>query len=319
MAAAIGAGVLALVGGCPRGEEEPARPAASAARPAPVSQQQDVPADERSSGAATEASEESAEPEWPAGPSEEASPYAEPDLGPPLVEHPENLEKLHPSYPVWFDKGNKSVVLVGAVCQRYVPLELFACLRGSKEHESVVVVAAQAYVVHAGLLAAGAEPGAPVQFRPEYAPPSGSEIEVEVIWRDEKGDEKGQVQRCRAQDWIRSTETGGAMTLRWVFAGSRFETDTTTGERFYLADVTGELICVSNFPSAVLDVPVESTDADASLLFEAYAERIPPRGTPVTLVLTPRPDGEVAPQATPEEAEGPMPEAQEAGPVQPTP
>jgi len=304
---------LAFLGGCRRGEEESTRPAARVTPPVLVSERQVGPVNETPSAAASEASEEPTGPDWPAGPSEEASPDGVPDLGPPLVEHPENLEKLHPSYPVWFDKANRSVVLVGAVCQRYVPLELFACLRGSKEHESVVAVPTQAYVVHAGLLAAGAEPGAPVQFRPEYVPPSGTEIKVDVIWKDDQG----QVRRCRAQDWVRNAETGDAMTLRWVFAGSRFQSDETTGERLYLADMTGELICVSNFPSAVLDVPVRSTDADASLLFEAFAERIPPRGTPVTLVLTPKRDAEETPRAASEEAEGLEPEAKGAPPARP--
>jgi hypothetical protein len=48
------------------------------------------------------------------------------------------------------------------------------------------------------------------------------------------------------------------------------------------------LICVSNFPSAVLDVPIQSTDSNAALLFAAYTERIPPIGTPVTIVLAPK-------------------------------
>jgi len=55
-----------------------------------------------------------------------------------------------------------------------------------------------------------------------------------------------------------------------------------------LADVSGDLICVSNFPDSVLDLPIQSTDSDASLLFEAFTEHIPSRGTPVTLVLAPK-------------------------------
>ena len=215
-----------------------------------------------------------------AGPREESGP----DLGPPLVDKPDRLKLLHPYYPVWFDPDGKQVVMVGAVCQREVPLELFACLKGSKEHESVVVVASKAYVVHAGLLATGAEAGNPVQFYPEYVPARGTEIEITVVWKDQQG----RRQRARAQDWIRDATTQKAMAHPWVFAGSRFSKDETTGEQFYHADGEGDLICVSNFPSAVLDLPIKSSDSDASLLFEAFTERIPPRGTAVTLILAPK-------------------------------
>jgi len=188
------------------------------------------------------------------------------------------------TYPVWFDPEGKQVVMVGVVCQRETPLELFACLRGSKEHESVVAVATKAYVVHAGLLATGAEVGNPVQFYPKYVPARGTEIEVSVAWKDEQG----KTRHARAQEWVRDANTKKAMEYPWVFAGSSFSKHPVTGEPFYHADGEGDLICVSNFPSAVLDVPVKSSDSNASLMFDAFTERIPPRGTPVTIVLTPK-------------------------------
>jgi hypothetical protein len=78
------------------------------------------------------------------------------------------------------------------------------------------------------------------------------------------------------------------MSHPWVFGGSRILKDKETGETAYYADLTGELICVSNFAAAMLDVPMESTSSDADLLFETFTERIPPRGTPITLILTPK-------------------------------
>jgi len=53
----------------------------------------------------------------------------------------------------------KRVVIVGQICQRQAPLELFVCLANTKEHESIVTVDVPAKSVHAGLLAAGAEVG----------------------------------------------------------------------------------------------------------------------------------------------------------------
>ena len=208
-----------------------------------------------------------------------------PDLGPPLVDNPNDLTRLHPKYPVWIDRKNKRVVVQGAVCSRECPLELFACLRTSKDYESVVAVPGKASLVHAGLLGAGAKEGSPVQFRPTYTPARGSEIDVTVVWKDDQGKR----QTARAQDWVREVKTKKAMNYPWVFGGSRILKDPETGEKAYYADLTGELICVSNFPSAMLDLPIESTSSDAELLFETFTERIPPRGTPVTLILTPKP------------------------------
>ena len=74
------------------------------------------------------------------------------------------------------------------------------------------------------------------------------------------------------------------MTYPWVFAGSRFWTDEETGKQYYQAE-GGDFICVSNFGTAALDIPVESSQSNDALEFEAFTERIPPLGTPVRLVL----------------------------------
>ncbi len=76
------------------------------------------------------------------------------------------------------------------------------------------------------------------------------------------------------------------MEAQWVFAGSGFKTDATTGEKYYLAEV-GDLICVANFATATVDLSVESSATNDGLMFEAYTERIPPVGTKVTIELVP--------------------------------
>ncbi len=89
-----------------------------------------------------------------------------------------------------------------------------------------------------------------------------------------------------AQDWVRDIKTRKPMDTYWVFGGSGFYTDEATKKQYYLAEV-GDLICVSNFPDATMDLPIESTDSNDALEFEAFTEHIPPRGTKVTLVLAP--------------------------------
>lgn len=197
---------------------------------------------------------------------------------------PPGMMRLSPNYDVWIDPVKKRVVMDGTVCLRQGTLEMFVCLKGTKEHESVVFVDTQAYIVHAGLLAVGAKPGSPARFQPEYKPASGTPIDITCIWTDEKGT----VHREPAQQWVRNFHTQKALDSTWVFAGSGFYTDDQTGKKHYLAE-GGDFICVSNFPGAMLDLPVESSQANTDLLFEAFTEHIPPRGTRVRLVLTPRP------------------------------
>ncbi|HEY2828131.1 MAG TPA: YdjY domain-containing protein [Pirellulales bacterium] len=192
------------------------------------------------------------------------------------------LKRLMPNYDVWVDFKNKQVVMQGEVCLTKGPLEMFAVTKGTKEHEAVVAVNTKAYVVHSALLALGAQSGTTVKYEPKFAPPTGTKIEIWVYWTDDKGEQH----KARAQDWVRTMKTKQAMSYPWVFAGSGFYVDEATKRQYYMAEA-GDFICVSNFPDAMLDVPMESTSENDDLLFEAFTENIPPKGTKVTLVMTP--------------------------------
>jgi hypothetical protein len=204
------------------------------------------------------------------------------------------LKRLSPDADVWLDPEKKQLVLRGDVVLRRGPLELFACLKRTKEHEAIVSVATKAYVVHAGLLACGAQPGNPARFQPEFTPARGTEIEVLVEWVDAAG----KTQKMDARQWIKAAKTGKAMDYPWVFGGSGFWTDPADGKRYYQAE-DGDFICISNFPSAMLDVPVESSAANSALLFEAFTANIPPEKTRVTIYLIPKLDAK-AKEAAPE-------------------
>jgi hypothetical protein len=201
---------------------------------------------------------------------------------PPKLPEPDGAVRLSPKFDVWLDAKQGVVIVDGLVSLRRGMLEMFACTRNTKEHESVVSVNTQAFLVHAALMRLGAEPGHPVQFVPEYRPPSGTEIAIDVQWRDADGKQ----QTARAQDWVRDVRTQKAMTHPWVFAGSRFWIDEETGKQYYQAE-GGDFICVSNFGTAMLDVPIESSQSNEALEFEAFTEQIPPLGTPVRLLLRP--------------------------------
>lgn len=76
------------------------------------------------------------------------------------------------------------------------------------------------------------------------------------------------------------------MKAHWVFPGSGFFADEKSGEKYYQAEA-GDLICVANFASSVIDVDAESSATNDGLMFEAYTERIPPVGTEVQIELLP--------------------------------
>lgn len=116
-----------------------------------------------------------------------------------LIEPGASAKPLNPSGTVLLDTVNKKVILRGQLCLREGLLEMLICKAQTKEHESVMSIDAEAYVIHAALMALGAKPGTPVRFQPEYAPPTGQKIEIYVGWTDDFG----RPQRYPAQKLIR--------------------------------------------------------------------------------------------------------------------
>ncbi|MFO0912034.1 MAG: YdjY domain-containing protein [Pirellulales bacterium] len=193
----------------------------------------------------------------------------------------EGLKRLSKDREVWVDVERQRVIVGGKVCLNRGMLEMFACPRGTKEHESIVSLNAKAYEIHAALLAVGAKPGRPVRYQPEYQAAEGEVIKVDVQWRDAEG----KPHSVPAQQWIRQVKSGEPMTQDWVFAGSGFWKDTATGKEHYLAE-GGEVICVSNFGTALLDLPIQSSQDNADLMFEAFTDHIPPLETPIRVILS---------------------------------
>ncbi len=193
---------------------------------------------------------------------------------------------LDPNNDLFVDRGTGRVYIDGYITLDRGPLEMFACPVGTKEHESVIAAFAKSSAVHAALLAAGAVPGAPVQFLPEFKPPTGTAVAVWVAWRDENGG----FQIADARSFLSDSENQAPPVEAFVFAGSSLWTDPEDNRQYYSAD-SGDMICVSNFASAMLDVPFASTAENSGLAFEANTAAIPPRNTPVRLILVPQING----------------------------
>ncbi len=250
---------------------------------------------------------------------------------------------------VLLDVSGKRLLLKTKVVLREGLLEMLCCLKQTKEHESILAIESEAYVIHTGLLALGAKAGSPVRFQPEYSPPTGTRIRIFCQWTDMQG----KPHREPVEKWIRNSSRRffvepfdelpkgveikegselkwdeknkelywfGHMTAKqrdeflamsknekfrktitkffestqpkqldapWVFTGSGFYVDEQAKTKSYLAE-GGDLICVANFPSAMIDLTAKSSaDGETNLLWEAWTEHIPPAGTEVLLELVP--------------------------------
>jgi hypothetical protein len=189
--------------------------------------------------------------------------------------------------------GRRRITIPAEVCFREGPLEMFLCRKGTKEHESVLSADIDARDLHKALLAAGAESGSPVVFEPTYRPACGTAIRVTVSFTRD-----GKEVSADARTWVRDFKTKKALDKDWVFAGSAFREnpDDPKKPKLYLAN-GGDVVCVSNFTTAMLDLPVNSSAENEELMFEAFTDNIPPLGTKVTVTFEPLPTKKAADKA----------------------
>jgi hypothetical protein len=218
----------------------------------------------------------------------EPKPEALPDF--PKLDPSYAVTAVNPEKTIFAEIADKSVKRVGLACEiclREGPLELFLCKKGTKEHEAIVSVDADARFIHTALTVARAKHGKPTQFinpktdMAEWKPATGSKIKVSVHYTI-----GGKKFTHPAQDWIWDMKKKAPMPHHWVFAGSMIIVDPDTKREFYAAN-SGDIIGISNFPYAMLEIPVEISKDDAQLTYEARTEKLPPLYSKVWVLLEP--------------------------------
>ena len=171
------------------------------------------------------------------------------------------------------------------------PLEVFLCKKGTKEHEAIVRIDADAKFIHLALKTAGGEPGTPTQFidpkteEPKWKAATGSRVKVLVHYT--KG---GKTFTHPAQEWIWDTKRKAPMNHDWVFAGSIVIKDPENGREYYGAN-SGDIISISNFPYSLLEIPSEVSKDDAQLTYEVKTDKVPPLLSKVWVILAPEKKG----------------------------
>ena len=214
------------------------------------------------------------------------------------------------------DLENRCLDLAGVICLDRGPLELIACTKGTKEHESIVALPARAIHVHTALLLLGANNGLPASQKPVNAektrwihvPPSGDPIEVFLVTQAKNGKP---VERPIREFIVRSKErvdeVDGAVHVApggierrhagdrqvnrlpqtFIFSGSHLK-DNGPGPRLYLADISGNVISIATFGDEVLCLPFHETQQDGALMWCVKPQTLPGVGTKVILRLRPK-------------------------------
>lgn len=195
----------------------------------------------------------------------------------------------------------RCVDLEGSVCLDQGVLELVACTKGSKEHESIVALTASPMHVHAALLLLGAKPGHPAMRKPldkegkswADVPPSGDPVEVLLVFKSKDGKTVEHpiskfVAPC-GEEFGEKPEDGEDREFpdTFLFAGSLLRSN-GPGPRTYLTDVSGNVISIATFGDEVLCLPGIHSNANAALEWQVNATGLPEVGTKVVLRLRPR-------------------------------
>ncbi|MEZ6141651.1 MAG: YdjY domain-containing protein [Zavarzinella sp.] len=210
----------------------------------------------------------------------EEPPMPKPEKDPPI---PEKAKPLNAAKTLYFENidGVRKVHVLAEVCLREGMLEVLLCKNQTKEHESILRTAVDAREIHFALVAMGAKPGSVVKFVPEFVAPKGPKMKISLTYHI-----NGKLSTVAAQEWILNKKTEKALEHPWVFAGSRFlkDPDRPNDPPFYTAN-NGELIVLSNFPDAMLDLPIRSPKEEADLLYDIRTKLVPPLLTKVLVTF----------------------------------
>jgi hypothetical protein len=163
-----------------------------------------------------------------------------------------------------------------------IPLEVLLCDPGGRVHETLLVTEVNPYDIWQGLLLLGLEMsyGPRGQFDDRLL--DGDRVLIFVEWKDKEN----KPVRVWAEDLIYNMNTAKAMERTgWLFTGSHFVTNPQTGANELLAMLRGEIAVTWHLPGAILDNP--SPDGANKDIYKVYEGRVPERGTPVTVIMTP--------------------------------
>lgn len=200
----------------------------------------------------------------------------------------------------------KYVDVDGTICLVSGALEVVACTKDTKEHESIIQLGAKPVHIHMALLLVGAVPGSPAmqkevgegeEKRWVFYQASGQPIEVSLIYTCEDGKEvvfpiADFIQKIKEEDVLSQGQESKERkmepfpTSKFLFMGSHL-IENGEGPRRYIAEESGNVITISSFGDEMLGLSEQYSSSNGSLLWEVNEEKIPAVGTKVRLRLKP--------------------------------
>jgi hypothetical protein len=199
----------------------------------------------------------------------------------------------------------KRIEVGGRIAVQKRAIELFACCEGGKVHETVIVLDCKPSNLNLALLLLGLDDGGQVREKikveengkivekevwVENGPrrfgdprkPVGDRVIVNVQWRD-PGNAK--VRSVRAEEMIYNVSRKKTMRqVGWIFTGSRWVFNPSSKKVEFAADHSKTIMTTYHDPNTILENPLFTGGNDE--LYHANSLVVPPRGTPVTLVIT---------------------------------
>lgn len=160
-----------------------------------------------------------------------------------------------------------------------VYLEMFVTAPDSREHESLVVSSIKPSLLHAALLAAGAEPGSPItRHEGKQLAAHGDRVQVFIAIVDDN--QPGEF--VPIESWAVHIDDDETLDIDhvwtgFVFAGSRFD------KVGYAADRAGTLVSLTSFGDEVI-APTWTLSHQADVdepVWIANRDLVPKQGTPI--------------------------------------
>ena len=188
------------------------------------------------------------------------------------------------------------------VCLHKGLLELVACTKGTKEHESILSVAARPMHIHTAMLLMGASPGTPAMRKAlegahtRWVPvePAGDPVRVSLVFPDSKGKPQehpiGKFISPAQPDEISGIPTNKKLvpfSASFLFAGSHL-VENGSGPRKYVCEQSGNVISISTFGDELLCLPGIHGHQNDGLTWQVNPKGLPKIGEQVILRLRPK-------------------------------
>ena len=167
-------------------------------------------------------------------------------------------------------------------------IEYLIVLQQGKAHESLLISAITPthlnlalvllrYAPSCELFSLIDETGHPTGVYQDVPAPvkAAARIAIDVEWND-----NGTTRRVPVNEWLRSNSNDAVMAAGpWLYTGS------SISDKKFIPDLSGDITSIMIDSNAMINYP--GTDNQDNVTWFAFQKKVPPAGTPVTVIITP--------------------------------